>query len=152
MFDRPLEIPEVLLCLPLLACLRFTASSAFLLRRVCSRPNFPSGIRMRAGNYGGFPLNLSLWRVHGLPWLPLICPAAPDPCSSLRMDFITCWRRMSVHWILTAHPPRHLQSVVLLSPTVLKQCRCPARNNCDNWQWVHTWQIPFECMQPMKTQ
>ena len=152
MFDRPLEIPEVLLSPAVASLLAFHNLLCFPSPSRLLPTHLPSGIRMRAGNYGGFPLNLSLWRVHGLPWLPLIYPAAPDPCSSLRMDFITCWRRMSVHWILTAHPPRHLQSVVLLSPTVLKQCRYPARNNCDNWQWVHTRQIPFERMQPMKTQ
>lgn len=118
MFDRPLEIPKVLLCLPLLACLRFTASCAFLLRRVCSRPNFPSGIRMRAGNYGGFPLNLSLWRVHGLPWLPLICPAAPDPCSSLQDGFY--------HVLASNVCPLNTDGTSTKAPTV----SCAAFSNC----------------------
>lgn len=144
--------------LPLLACLRFIASYAFLLRRVCSRLTFPLGYVWEQVVMVGFH-STCLCGVcmgcHGNLSAPvrLRCfPPAPDPCSSLRMDFITCWRRMSVHWILTAHPSRRLQSVVLLSPTVLRLCRYPAWNSFDNWLWVHTYQIPFEFMQPMKSQ
>ena len=71
MFDRPLEIPGraalafVASLLTFRSVLRFPSPSRLL------PTHLPSGVRMRAGNYGRFPLNLSLWRVHGLSWLPL---------------------------------------------------------------------------------
>lgn len=118
------KFQEVLLCLSLLACLRFTASCAFLLRRVCSRPIFPLGYvweqLIMVGSHSTSQCRVCMG-CHGYPWAPV----------RLRLLLCGTWSTLIstdrfYHVLASNVCPLNTDGTSIKAPTV----SCAAFSNC----------------------
>ena len=110
--------------LPLLACLRFIASYAFLLRRVCSRLTFPLGYVWEQVVMVGFP-STCLCGVcmgcHGNLWAPVRLCLLPSSTWSMLISTDGFY-----HVLASNVCPLNTEGTSIKAPTV----SCAAFSNC----------------------